>query len=112
MIKKGSEETPVGNRVWEGRVGKIARRRSFEISICIEITVCHFQKQKCRFEGVFFLLCVLGNLNMNFSMMDSKYKYIKVYILSAPNDLYHHPIIINEVIDICITRNWIGMLGE
>lgn len=25
---------------------------------------------------------------MNFSMMDYKYKYIKVYILSAPNNLY------------------------
>lgn len=69
-------------------MGKITRRRSFGISICIEITVCRFQKQMCHFEGFFFLLCVLGNLNMNFSMMDSKYKYIKVYILSAPKDLY------------------------
>lgn len=25
---------------------------------------------------------------------------------------FHHPIIINKVIDICITRNWIGVLGE
>lgn len=25
---------------------------------------------------------------------------------------FHHPIIINKVIDICINRNWIGVLGE
>lgn len=25
---------------------------------------------------------------------------------------FHHPIIINEFIDVCIARNWIGMLGE
>lgn len=88
MIKKGSEETPVGNSVG-GRVGKITRRWSFEKSICIEVMVCHLQKHKCHFERFFFfLLCVLGNLNMNFSMMDYKYRYIKVYILSAPNNLY------------------------
>lgn len=54
-------------------MGKITRRRSFENSIGIEVMVCHFQNQKCHFEVsfFFFLLCVLGNLNMNFSMMDS-----------------------------------------
>lgn len=102
----------MGNSVG-GRVGKITRRRSFENSIGIEVTVCHFQNQKCHFE-VFFLLCVLGNLNMNFSMMDSKYKYMKVYILSAPNDLYQFSSSYNfqQMIDICITRNWIGVPGE
>lgn len=51
---------------------------------------------------------------MNFSMMDSKHKYMKVYILSAPNDLYQFSSSYNynKVIDICITRNWIEVLGE
>lgn len=55
--KKGSEETPVGNRVWEGgRVGKLLGEGHLKTPISIEIRICHFI-QKCHFEVFFPPVC-------------------------------------------------------